>query len=111
MFIRTVQISSLATVCVGQPLLVFWSHTEQSWMFALIVAALLKITYIVLHLLPIAYQRCTDSEIFDSDSAPASAEYTPTPKHFKVLDSDSCLNSKVIYLKAVAIDTPVDLEI
>jgi len=36
---------------------------------------------------------------------------TPTPKHFKVLDSDSCLNSKVIYLKAVAIDTPVDLDI
>jgi len=33
------------------------------------------------------------------------------PKHFKVLDSDSCLNSKVNYLKAVAIDTPVDLEI
>ena len=26
-----------------------------------------------------AYQRCTESEIFDSDSAPASAEYTPTP--------------------------------
>ena len=24
-------------------------------------------------------QRCTESEIFDSDSAPASAEYTPTP--------------------------------
>jgi len=54
-------------------------------------------------------QRCTESEIFDSDSAPPSAEYTP--KHFKVLGSDSCLNSKVIYLKAVAIDTPVDLEI
>jgi len=28
-----------------------------------------------------------ESEIFDSDSATASAEYTPTPKHFKVLDS------------------------
>jgi len=26
-----------------------------------------------------AYQRCTKSEIFDSDSTPASAEYTPTP--------------------------------
>jgi len=25
------------------------------------------------------WQRCTESEIFDSDSAPASAEYTPTP--------------------------------
>ena len=58
-----------------------------------------------------ADQRCTESEIFDSDSAPASAEYTPTPKHFKVLDPDSCLNSKVNYLKAVAIDAPVDLEI
>jgi len=46
--IRTVQISSLATACIGQPLLTFWSHPEQSWMFALIVAAL-KITYIVLH--------------------------------------------------------------
>jgi len=30
---------------------------------------------------------------------------------FKVLDSESCLNSKVNYLKAVAIDTHVDLEI
>jgi len=47
--IRIVQISSPATACIGQPLLIFWSHTEQSWMFALIVAAL-KITYIVLHL-------------------------------------------------------------
>jgi len=44
-----VQISSLATACIGQPLLTFWSHPEQSWMFALIVAGL-KITYIVLHL-------------------------------------------------------------
>ena len=52
MFIRIVQISGLATVCIGQPLLTFWSHTEQSWMFALIVVAL-KITYFVLHL----YQR------------------------------------------------------
>jgi len=57
------------------------------------------------------HQRCTEFKIFVSDSAPASAKYTPTPKHFKVLDPDSCLNSKVIYLKAVAIDTPVDLEI
>jgi len=40
-------------------------------------------------------QRCTESEIFDSDSTPASAEYTPTPKHFQVLDPDSCLNSKL----------------
>jgi len=40
-FIRIVQISNLATACVGQPLLIFWSHIEQSWMlFALIVAAL-----------------------------------------------------------------------
>jgi len=48
MFIRIVQLSilSLATACTGQPPLTFWSYTEQSWMFALIVAAL-KITYIV----------------------------------------------------------------
>ena len=51
-------------------------------------------------------QRLMESEIFDSDSAPASAEYTPTPKHFKVLDSDSCLNFKANYLKAVVIYTP-----
>ena len=57
------------------------------------------------------HQRLTESEIFDSDSALASAEYSPTPKSFKVLDSKSCLNSKVIYLKAVAVDTPVDHEI
>jgi len=31
--------------------------------------------------------------------------------NFKVLDFYSCLNSKVNYLKAVVIDTPVDLEI
>jgi len=36
MFIRIVEISSLA--CIGQSLFTFWSHTEQSWMFALIVA-------------------------------------------------------------------------
>jgi len=46
--IRTVQISSLATACIGQPLFTFWSHAEQGWMFALIVAAL-KVTYIALH--------------------------------------------------------------
>jgi len=55
--------------------------------------------------------RTTESEIFDPGSVPALAEYTPTPKHFKVLDSDSCLNSTVISLKAVAIVTPVDIEI
>jgi len=49
MFIRIVQISSLAKACIGQPLLTFRSHTEQSCMFPLIVAAL-NITYIVLHL-------------------------------------------------------------
>ena len=49
MFVRTVQISSLATTCMGQPLLTFCSHPEQSWIFVLIVAAL-NITYIVLHL-------------------------------------------------------------
>jgi len=49
MFVRIVQIFSLATACTGQPLLTYWSHTEQSWMFALIVAAL-RIIYIVLHL-------------------------------------------------------------
>jgi len=49
MFIRIVQIFSLATACTGQPLLTFWIYTGQSWVFALIVAAL-KITYIVYHL-------------------------------------------------------------
>jgi len=57
MFIRIVQLSilSLATACVGQPLLTFWSHTEQSWMFALIVAALkiLDSLYCFASLLPI----------------------------------------------------------
>jgi len=48
MFVRTAQISSLATACTGQPMFTFWSHPEQSWMFALIVATL-KITYLVLH--------------------------------------------------------------
>ena len=43
-----VQISSLAQASIGQPLLTFWSHTEQSWMFAMIVAAL-KVTYTALH--------------------------------------------------------------
>jgi len=46
--IRTVQISGLTAACIGQPLLTFWSHTEQSRMFALIVAAL-KTNYIALH--------------------------------------------------------------
>jgi len=41
--IRIVQISSLATACICQPLLTFWRHTEQSWIFTLRVAAL-KIT-------------------------------------------------------------------
>jgi len=50
-FMRIVQISSLATACTGQPLLTFTIHTEHSWMFALIVADL-KTTYIVLNLLP-----------------------------------------------------------
>jgi len=49
MFIRLVQICSLATACIGQSLLTFCSHPEQSWIFALIVA-ILRITYIVLHL-------------------------------------------------------------
>jgi len=46
--IRIVQISSLATASIVQLLLTFWSHTEQCWMFAMIVAAS-KITYIALH--------------------------------------------------------------
>jgi len=51
MFIHIVQISSLATACIGQPLLTFWNYPEQSWMFALIlIVAALKITYVVLHL-------------------------------------------------------------
>jgi len=45
MFIRIVQICSLATAGIGQPLLTFCSHPEQSWIFALIVAVL-KIPYI-----------------------------------------------------------------
>jgi len=49
LFALIVQISSLATASRGQILLTFWSHPEQSWMFALIVAAL-KITYIILQL-------------------------------------------------------------
>jgi len=51
MFIRIVQISSLATACTGEPLLTFWSYPEQSWMFALLlIVAALNITYVVLHL-------------------------------------------------------------
>jgi len=46
-FICIVQVSSLATPGIGQHLLTFWSLPEQSWMCALIVAAL-KITYIVM---------------------------------------------------------------
>jgi len=59
------------------------------------------------------YQRCTEFEIFDSDSAPA--EYTPTPlwlqNILKFWTPTPAENSKVNYLKAVAIDAPVDLEI
>jgi len=48
--IRIVQIFSLATACIGQSLLTLWSHTEQSWMFALrLIVAALKITYISFH--------------------------------------------------------------
>jgi len=36
----TLQISSLATTCIGQSLLTFRSQPEQYWIFALIVAAL-----------------------------------------------------------------------
>ena len=43
-----------------------------------------------------SYQKCTESEIFDSDSAPA--EYTSTPTHIKIFDSDSFSNPKVNYL-------------
>jgi len=34
------------------------------------------------------------------------SDSVPTPKQFKVVDSDSCLNSKVNYQKAVVTDTP-----
>jgi len=44
-FIHVVQVSSLATAYIGQSLLPFWSHTEQTWMFSLIFAALKIITY------------------------------------------------------------------
>jgi len=37
-FICIVQISSLGTASIGQSLLTLWSHPQQSWMFALIVA-------------------------------------------------------------------------
>jgi len=36
MFIRIVQICSPATACKGQPLLTFWSHTEQSWICSIL---------------------------------------------------------------------------
>jgi len=49
LFVLIVQISSLATDSIAQTLLTFWSQAEQSWMFALIVAAL-SITYIILQL-------------------------------------------------------------
>jgi len=38
LFISIVQSSGLATASIGQSLLTFWSHPEQSWIFALIVA-------------------------------------------------------------------------
>jgi len=50
-----VQITSLATAYIGQPLLTFWNHTEQSWMFSMVVAAS-KITYILL-CIAIAYDK------------------------------------------------------
>jgi len=37
MFVHIVQISRLATACIGKLLLTFYSHSEQSWMLALIV--------------------------------------------------------------------------
>jgi len=39
-FICIVQVSSLATACVDQPLLTFWSHPDKTWMFGLRVAAI-----------------------------------------------------------------------
>jgi len=39
-----------ATACTVQSLLTFWSHTEHTWMFAQIAAALQIITLIVLQL-------------------------------------------------------------
>jgi len=56
MFIRIVQISSLATACIGQPLLTFCSHPEQSWIFAPIVAVL-KRTCTVLFCISIAFDK------------------------------------------------------
>jgi len=35
MFIRTVQICSIATAFIGQPLLTFCIHTEQSWVYCI----------------------------------------------------------------------------
>jgi len=48
-FIFIVHIYKLVTTCICLPLLTFWSHPEQSWMFALIVPVL-KITYSILQL-------------------------------------------------------------
>jgi len=39
LFAVIVHISSLDTASIGQILLTFWSHPEQCWMFALVVAA------------------------------------------------------------------------
>jgi len=35
MFIIIAQICSLATACIGQPLLTFCIHTEQSWVYCI----------------------------------------------------------------------------
>ena len=64
MFIRIVQVCSPATACIGQPLLTFCSHPEQSWIFAVIIGlivAVLKITCTVLFCISIAYDQ------FESD--------------------------------------------
>jgi len=53
MLARIVQIFSLATTCVSQPLLTFWSHTKQSWMmFVPIVPGLKDNLYCFTSLLP-----------------------------------------------------------
>jgi len=52
MLIRIVQISSLATTCIGQPLLTFLSHTEQNCTFVLIIAAFKGNLYCFASLLP-----------------------------------------------------------
>ena len=46
-------------------------------------------------------QRCTEFEIFDSDSAPASAEYTPTRRIARDFDGGGANNNQVSTFKYI----------